>query len=99
TCAALHALLRVDHVSLPDLSDDGVRRTGPCAERTSLTFIRIDPVLYKVLTDTRRTFLIHDMGDVFVPEISQGGEHRIGRRLSQGTQGVLLQMITELLQF
>ena len=82
----------------PYRADDRIRRTGSRAERTALTFIRIDLVLQQVFTDSRRTLLVNDMGNIFIPEITQCGEHRIWRCLPEGAQRTGLEMITELFQ-
>ena len=48
------------------LADNRVCRTGSRTERTSLTLIRIDLVLKKIFADSCRTFLIYDVGDIFI---------------------------------
>ena len=35
------------------------------------------------------TVVVHHMGQILVPEVAQGGEHRVGRCLAQAAQGVL----------
>ena len=52
----------------------------------------------QLLTDTGGTALLHDVGDVLIPEIPQGGQNRVGRGLPQSTQGGGLDVVGKLLQ-
>ena len=70
----------------PHRTDDRIRRTGPRTERAALAFIRIDLKPQQILADSSRTFLVNNMGDILIPEITKRGEYRIGCRLSEGAQ-------------
>ena len=82
----------------PYAADDRICRTGSRAKRTSLTFIRINLIVKKILTDACRTFFIHDMRNIFLSEIPQRGEHGIGGRLSQRAERTGFQVIAQLFQ-
>ena len=73
TGSALDTLAVVNMVGRLDGALDGISRAVPCAERTSLTFDRIDLEGDQLLTDAGRTSLIDYMLLVFVTEITQGG--------------------------
>jgi hypothetical protein len=60
--------------------------------------LRLKALLESEGIEAGRTFFIHHMGNIFIPEITQGGKHRIGRSLSQATQGIFLDVISQFLQ-
>jgi len=56
------------------------------AQRTAGALLWVYHVPKQAFTYARRTFFIGYMGLVFVVEVAQGGQHRIGRRLAQPAQ-------------
>ena len=66
---------------------NGFRRTFPLADEACRAQLRIDPVSDEILTDLGRAAFFLDVGLVFVPEISEGGENGIGKRSAQAAHG------------
>ena len=97
--AALDTLLRINDVRVLDRADDGVVGAVPCAQGTALTLIRINVVGEECFTYAGRAAFLLNMGLVFVTEEPQGGKHRVGSRLSKSAEGIVLNVIAELLQF
>ena len=76
------------------------RRPGRCG-RTAvqpLHLSAIDLVVQQRLADARRAALVHDVRHILVAEVAQGGQHRVGRRLAQAAQGVVLDVVAQLFQ-
>ena len=80
TGSALDAFADIDGVRLFQFSGNGGDRAEPCTFGTALTQLGIDLQVNKRLALSGRAFFIHNMGDIFVPEIFHGADNReIGR--------------------
>ena len=70
---------------------DGIGGTIASTHIAALTHIdtgiRIDGVDIELSTDMGRTFFVLDVSFVFVPEIPQCGQDRIGGGIAQAAQG------------
>ncbi len=81
----------------PDRAGDGARGAVAGAQGAALALGGVDGVVEQVLTHPGGAALVHHVGHILVPEILQGGEHRVGGRLAQGAQGGVLQVVAQLL--
>ena len=98
TNAALDAFFPVQHMGFFFLAGDRFLWAFAGAEGTSGAGIFADFVMEQGLTDTRRALLIPNMGFIFLPEIFDGGEHRVGCRGAQAAQGELPDHIAQFLK-
>ena len=73
TRSALHALTGIYGVRFLLLPADRVCRTIFRTQTASDTFFRIDRIIEQRFTFACRTFLILDMGDIFIAEMFQCG--------------------------
>ena len=74
---------------------NGTHRAISGTEGTSFTFILQDDDLHQVFANAGRAFLVNYMGDIFVAEIFECGQNRVGSGLTQATEGVLLDVLAE----
>ncbi len=93
----MDALALVDDVGCLHRARDGVHRAVPGAQGTALALARVDDVPGEVAAHPGGAALLHHVGHVLVPEILQGGQHRVGGGLAQGAQGGVLQVVAQLL--
>ena len=97
TGAALDALGLVDHMGHLDGAFDGANGAGTGAEGAAFALIGEDGDLHQVFADAGGALLVHDVGDVFIPEVPEGGEDGIGSGLAQAAEGVGLDVVAKLL--
>ena len=55
-------------------------------------------VAHQILADLGRAGLVHDVGDILVAEVGQGGHDGVGCGLAQSAQGVVLDGISQFFQ-
>ena len=84
--SALDTRLGIDYMRFLPLACDRVDRTIPEAEGTAGTFFRIDAVGDELLALARGAAFFLDVGLVFFPEVLDGCEDRVWRRLTEGTE-------------
>ena len=63
----------------------GLDRALPEANHTSLAFLRVDIIRDERFADIGRATFLFNVGQVFVPEVFQSGQYRIGGRGTQRT--------------
>ena len=95
--AAVDALVLVDGVRAFDGAGDSIHRAVAGAESAALALVGINLKVDEVAAYSGRAALLHHMGDILIPEVFQGGQHRIGGGLAQGAQGGVLQVVAQLL--
>lgn len=86
TYTAYYTLGGIDHVGLLALSRDAVLRAVLGAEAATGTCLRVYVIGYQRLTYTGRALLVPDVGLVFLAEVIDGGEHRVGGRGPQAAE-------------
>ncbi len=94
----LSALFRIDDRRFLLLPGDGLHRAGLLAETAHLAFFRDDPELNQIRADQGRASFLLNVGFVFVPEVTDRGEHGIGSALSKTAVGRILDMFAQSFQ-
>ena len=72
-------------------------RTVAGAQAAALAFVRND-VVQQVGTDAGRTFLVFNMGLVFVAEVVNSAQYGIGSRLAQAAKSRQFNIIGQILE-
>src|SRR3989339_1116905 len=90
TSSAFDAFVLKNFVELFFSALNGFHRTHQTATPTAVAFLVVHPEGDQRFTDLGRTFLLGNVGLVFIPEVFDGGEDRIGGGLPQAAQGRLL---------
>ena len=98
TLAALDAPGRIDHVRLLLLAADAVGRALLGAEHAAGAGLGVDVVRDQRLALAGRAALLVDMRFVFIAEVPDGREHRVGRRAAEGAERALEDVVGELLE-
>src|ERR1035437_8725523 len=88
--AALDAERLVNRVHLFLFALDRVHGALPGTRGAALAFGRVDTGLGQRFTLAAGTMLVKHVGVVFLAEVAQRGEDRIGSRLAQPTEGAFL---------
>ena len=71
---------------MPEIASAG---TGSCAQSTAFALLAVDDIAQQRFTYAGRTLLVNDMGHIFIPEILQGREYRVGSGLAEAAQRVV----------
>jgi len=66
--------------------DDGLGGAFSAASRTTRAFCSIDGIIQKFRACTGGASSFEDMGFIFIPEIADGGQDRVGGSLTQAAQ-------------
>src|SRR5450759_1051916 len=98
TDAAADALVGVNHVDLALLARDRVFGAFAPAERTAVAVFGDDVERDECLAHARRAALFLDVGFVFVAEITDRAEDRIGGRFAQAAERTVFDGLTHLFQ-
>src|ERR1035438_4928249 len=98
TDPALNAERLVDGVRLFLLAGDGMDGTPPGARRAALAFGRVYAGLGQRFALAGGAMLVKYVGVVFLAEMAQRGEDRIGSRLPQPAERAFLYRRSQLLQ-
>ena len=97
-CAAFQALRLIDFIRNFLFPSDRGGRTQLRADTAALADIRIDLNLNELLTYAGRTFLVDNVSDIFVPEVSQRAENRVWSCLPQTAQRGSLDVLRQSFQ-
>ena len=62
---------------------DGTDRTVAGTSRTTFTLVRIDDILFQGLALAGRTFLVNHVCHILIPEVVDGGQHRVRGSLAE----------------
>ena len=95
---ALLAFGWIDQTDLFFSPSDGPVGAGPLAVAAAVALFGINGIVDQGLADSGRTMFLQDVGLVFLPEVAQGGQNRIGRRFPQPAEGGLGNGFGQLLQ-
>ena len=76
---------------------DGPGGTGAGAQGTAAALVGVDHILQQGLADTGGAAFVHHMGYIFLTEMLQSGQNRVGGGLTQSAQGAALQVVAQLL--
>ena len=79
-------------------SDNGIGGAVLSTFAASDTLISIDLELDKLLADTCGTFLVHDVRNILVSEITKSRNNGVGSGLSKSAERVLLDVVAEVLE-
>jgi hypothetical protein len=74
-------------VQLLFLPTDTLLGTDPGANPAAVADLRVNEERDQVFAHPGRAFVVHNMGQILIPEISDGGQDRVGGGAAQGAQG------------
>ena len=97
TSSALDALGGIDTVRLAHGAGDGISRAVTGAKAAAFALFRIDLIGKQRPAMPSGTPLFLDMGFILIPEIMDGGQHRVRRSLAKAAQGGCLDLIAQFL--
>ena len=86
TSAALNALIFVNGVRLFYSAADCTDRADSGAEGAALTEVRVNLIAKQFLTNAGRALFIHNVRNVLVAEIAEGGENRVRSGLAKSAK-------------
>jgi hypothetical protein len=85
--AALCAFFLVNHMWLLNDSGNSLNRAAALTNAATYALSGVDFKSIETFTYAGGTTLVNDMGEVFIAEISHGGQDRIWRRLAKRAEG------------
>src|SRR5690606_16799353 len=88
--AAAGADFRVNEMRLLLFAVDGIAGAVAQAELAAGAFLRVNFIGDECFADPRRAALVKNMGFVLIPEVADGGQHRVGGSLPQPAQRTAL---------
>jgi hypothetical protein len=86
TDTALNTPFTVDHMGFLFFAGNGFLRTLELTEGATVTTLLVNNIFKEVFAYPGRALFIKYMGLIFIPEVPNGAEYRIGSGPSQGTQ-------------
>ena len=95
---ALDTLVLIDDVQLADGTFDGIDRAVAAALGTTDT-VTGDGQAEQLGAGSGRAFLVADMGNIFIAEVTQRGEDRVGSRLTKAAESGIGDGLRQIFQF
>ena len=84
-------------MGLLDGAGDGAHRTVAGAQGAALALVCHNGVIGEGFAGPGGAAVLHHMSLVLIPVIFECGKHRVGRGLAQAAQGILLDVVAQLL--